>query len=154
MAKKRVLSDLSEDHHIVRYCNRQLVEYDPVTGEIRGVFPAAFELRSKIKEEYLSVGWFEYFTGDSQARYKEHLKAFRSRLAVVRPDAAIAKLKVGAVLDAGKKRGHILRVRNRSHKRRPGYAGVYNMPKDNSDSDLLRMFANECCLDVKKVDTI
>ena len=83
--------DIRADHHVARHCNNQWLDIDPKTQAIRGVFPAAFELRVKINETYLSLNWFEYFQADLPGQYRAIVEALR-RKRTVGARTAIARL--------------------------------------------------------------
>lgn len=146
--------DVPHSDHIARHCNPQRVIRNPITRAVEGVFPEAFALRDK--ETYLSTHWMESFSQEIDTQFCEVLKALRNKL-VVRDNAAIARLNVGAVIGAAQKCGHSIRIRDRSSQTDPGYAGIYGTPRDNSDAQLLGMLVNECCVcvrGVKEIDAI
>jgi hypothetical protein len=145
--------DVPHAHHVARHCNPQRVIRDQVTGQVRGVWPEAFELRVKKNEEYLSVHWMEYFATDTGTQFRDVVKALRKKRDVA-PNSAIARLNAGLVVRAGSSRGHSLRIRDRSSAIEPGYAGIYGMPRDNSDTELLAQFVTECCVQVRAVRDI
>ncbi len=146
--------DVDGAHHVARYCNPQVVDRDPETDAVRGVFPQAFHLRTKQDEEYLSLRRFEHFGAAAPEQWKGVVKAFGGAIKNVRPTSAVARLNCGSVLAAGASRVHTLRMRDRSTNANPGYAGLEGLPRDNSDADLLALMATELCLDVKEVKEI
>jgi hypothetical protein len=151
---KQAYVGIPKTDHIARYCNRQRVIRDPLTGEILGVYPQAFELRPKINETYLSTHWMEFPQASQQgveAQFRSAVAALRSKHPDVRPEAAFARLNVGRVIEAGLGRGLSIRILSRSKPSDPGYSGIYGMPPDNSDSILLAQLANECCIEVRGV---
>ena len=145
--------DIAESHHVARHCGHQTIDRDPVTGEIRGVFPQAFELRTAKKELYLSLNWFEYFAGTLTDQYKGVVAALRDKR-TVKSNTAIARLNAGLIVQTGKVRGLALRVRDRSSASNPGYVGLEGMPKDNSDKRFLGLLASKCCVEVRGVKAI
>jgi hypothetical protein len=147
-------ADVPNEQHIARYCNPQRVIRDPITKEILGVQPWAFELRQKLNETYLSTHWMEFFSADSDKQFKAVLAALRVKHRGVVAQAAFVKLNAGAVVQAGAERNHSIRIRDRSSPIDPGYSGIYGMPQDNSDLGLLAWLASECCLEVRGVDAI
>jgi hypothetical protein len=157
VAKKKAKHErreVPEADHLARHCNSQRVIRDPTTREIKGVWPEAFELRTKLEEEYLSTHWMEYFSRDDiDTQFQYVVQALRAKRDV-KANSAIARLKARLVVEAGKSRGHPIRIRDRSSATNPGYAGIYNMPRDNSDRELLAVLANECCIQIRGVDAI
>jgi hypothetical protein len=151
--KRSPYAPVPETDHIARYCNPQRVIRHPITDEVEGVYPQAFELRPKIKETYLSTDWMEcpkLSAGDVDDQFRAVIAAVRRRLKV-KDSAALARLNVGRVLEAGLRRGLSIRVFCRSKRDDPGYTGVYGMPPDNSDTVFLAQLANECCVEVRAV---
>jgi hypothetical protein len=146
--------DIDGAHHVARYCNPQLVDRDPESDSVRGVFPQAFALRVKDDEEYLSLRHFEHFGSAVADQWKGVVKAFREKIKNVRPKSAVARLNSGAVLAVGVSRGHELRMRDKSSDKNPGYAGLEGMPRDNSDTELLVLLATQLCLEVKEIAEI
>ena len=145
--------DVPHADHVARHCNPQRVIRYPITGEVQGVFPEAFELRIKMNEEYLSAHWMEYFSPDIAAQFLEVVKALRKKRDVV-PNSAIARLNAGLIVRAGSLRGHSLRIRDCSSTSDPGYSGIFGLPRDNSDAELLALLATECCIQVRVVRDI
>ena len=149
--KQRRREDVPHKDHVARYCNPQRVIRDPNTNAIIGVFPQAFELRPKIKESYLSTHWMESFAVDVDAQFQAVVAALRDKLNIVRPEAAVARLNAGCVVQGGAMRKLSIRIRDRSSRNDPGYSGIYGMPRDNSDVEFLALLANECCIEVRGV---
>lgn len=52
-------TNVNDGEHIARYCGFQKLVHEPVLS----VTPAAFELRSRAGETYLSVNLCEHYTG-------------------------------------------------------------------------------------------
>jgi len=155
-AAKRQRRDVPSDHHVARYCNPQRVVRDPETEAIIGVFPEAFALRTDKQESYLSTNWMEAFGVDINidAQFRAVLIALRKKDFAARPTGAFARLNAGRVVAAGIERGHAIRVRDRSSPRNPGYAEISGTPLDNSDRELLALFADDCCLEIRGVADI
>lgn len=92
------------EDHVLRHCGKFDLKWEP-SGEIRGVFPHAFEH----DEEGISVTWVEYFAGCAA----EQLVAARAAIARarrLRSSHRLAKLNVGDVLEAGNATGVATRV--------------------------------------------
>lgn len=153
-AKQRRREDVPNTDHVARYCNPQRVIRDPNTHAITGVFPQAFALRPEIKESYLSTHWMESFAVDIDAQFQAVVAALRDKLVKVRPEAAVARLNVGCVVQEGAMRELSIRIRDRSNQNNPGYSGIYGMPRDNSNIEFLALLANECCIEVRGVDEV
>jgi hypothetical protein len=143
--------DIPNSDHVARYCNPQRVVRDPRTKVVTGVFPQAFELRSG--EGYLSTYWMEAFVGDIDFRFKSVLGALRKKFQL-KPTGAFARLNAGDVVQSGTVRNRVLRIRDRSHVNDIGYSGIYGLPADNSDWELLALLAHECCKEVREVSGI
>jgi hypothetical protein len=140
--------------HLARHCNSQRVIRDPITREIKGVWPEAFELRPLLNERYLSTHWMEHFSRqDIDMQFRDVVKALRAKR-TVNAQSAIARLNVGSVVQVGAARGRSIAVWDRSSKNNPGYAAVYGLPLDNSDRHLLALLANQCCVQVLEVSGI
>lgn len=142
--------DVPPEDHVARYCNPQRVIRDPNTNAIIGVFPQVFKLRPKIKEKYLSSHWMESFSPDVDAQFQAVVAALGKKL-TIEPKAAIARLNVGYVVQAGVMKNYSIRIQNHSKPNDPGYSGIYGMPLDNSDSIFLDLLATECCIEVRGV---
>jgi hypothetical protein len=157
---KQERRDVPQEHHVARYCNKNTVRRDTVTKEFLGIFPNAFELNVKKKEEYLSAQWFERFSGSAKQKLKEILTVFRRKIvnsrgqSAVPSEAAIAVLNVDFVLKSGQERSRLLRVRDRSKKGDEGYASIHGLPLDNSDQVLLGKLAYEGCVHLHEVAEI
>lgn len=145
--------DVPHADHVARHCNPQRVIRHPVTRQVQGVWPETFELRVTKNEEYLSVHWLEYFSTNVDRQFREVVKSLRKKRDVV-PNSALARLNVGLIVRAGSLRGHSLRIRDRSSTSDPAYSGIYGMPRDNSDAELLALFATECCIQVRAVSDV
>src|ERR1019366_5863881 len=122
--------DVPHADDVARHCNPQRVIRHPVTRQVQGVWPEAFELRVTKNEEYLSVHSMEYFSPDIAPQFLEVVKALRKKRDLV-PNSAIARLNAGLIVGAGSLRGHSLLIRDRSSTSDPGYSGIYGMPRDN-----------------------
>jgi hypothetical protein len=131
---------------------QRVIRY-PITGEVQGVFPEAFELRVTKNEPYLSVHWMEYFSADIDHQFQKVVNALRKKRDVV-PNSAIARLNAGLIVRAGSLRGYSLRIRDCSSTSDPGYSGIYGLPRDNLDAELLALLATECCIQVRVVRDI
>jgi hypothetical protein len=149
--KQHRREDVPHKDHVARYCNPQRVIRDPNTHAITGVFPQAFALLPKIKESYLSTHWMESFAVDVDAQFQAVVAVLRDKLDIVRPEAAVARLNAGCVIQGGAMRGLSIRIRDRSSRNDPGYSGIYGVPRDNSDVEFLALLANECCIEVRSV---
>ena len=152
--KKQAYSIIPDGDHVARYCNQQRVIRHPITKEILGVYPQAFELTLKTKETYLSAYWMEFppiDRDDVDAQFRAAVAALRAKHPNVRSEAAFVRLNVGRVIQTGVGRGLSIRILCRSKPTDLGYSGIYGMPLDNSDSLLLAQLANQCCVEVRGV---
>ena len=151
--KQKKKSDIPIHHHVARYCNTQLVDRDPETLVFRGIFPQAFALRENDRG-YLSVSWFEKFAGGNNSKLKGVIGALRGYMKEVRPKAAIAVLNVGFIVNTGTRLGHPIRVRDKTSKSKPQYAGIEGMPLNNSDGELLEILSSVACIHKREVAEI
>lgn len=149
--KQRRREDVPITDHVARYCNPQRVIRDPNTHAVTGVFPQAFALRPEKKELYLSTHWMESFAEDVDAQFQAVVTTLCDKLNIVRPEAAVARLNAGCIVQEGAMRRLSIRIRDRSNRNDPGYSGIYGMPRDNSDVEFLALLANECCIEVRGV---
>lgn len=104
MAKqKQTRRDVPSADHIARYCNHQRIIRDPITDEIRGVYPHAFALRERHKETYLSASWLEFFGANAglDHQFKSALKALRGKHRGIKSDGAFVRLNAGRVIEVG-----------------------------------------------------
>lgn len=150
--KQQRRPDVPVEHHVARHCNFQCIDHDPLTGAVRGLFPAAFELKTAKKEPYLSLNWFEYFDCDLSDQYKRIVVALKAKRNVP-AGSAIARLNAGDIMDAGAARSLKLRLRDRSSDSNPAYVGLEGMPMDNSDETLIGLLV-KACLEIRKVGSI
>lgn len=148
--------DVPKTDHVARYCNPQRVIRNPQTKAVEGVWPEAFALRVEVQETYISTHWMERFSEDVDAQFGAVVRALRKKFVTygVKRRAAIARVNAGLVVEAGSLRGHAIRIRDRSTAHDPGYCGIYGVPLDNSDTELLGLFANQCCVEVREVAEI
>jgi hypothetical protein len=154
-AKKQVRrTDVPDADHVARYCGNQSVERDPKTKLILGVYPQAFSLRVQRNEQYLSIYWMEYFSDTIDTQFQGAVAALRNKPFTLSNAGAFARLNAKRVRAAGTTRGHMLRIRDRSSSKDPGYASIENMPLDNSDIELLELLAHDCCIEVRGVAEI
>ena len=134
-APRKNANDVPDADHVARFCHPQRgVIRDPITKEIKGLYPEAFALRVDKNEQYLSMNHFEHFGPDVSAQFTEVLKVLRSKF--TNPKHAIARLNTKKVRDCGGDR-HEINVRKRGDKRDPSYVHCTGLPLDNSDRNLL-----------------
>ena len=132
---------LSDEHHVIRKCGRQKQVRDE-RGNVIGINPGFFALRSEIGEDYLSCSWFEYFPGDDDERLRSAYDYMRVKMRGWK-DALLAKSNVLKIKDCAQKRGYTLKVRHTPNKKDPAYTKISGLPLDNSDQSLLDALANE-----------
>ena len=80
---------IPDDDHVVRHCKATWFDDD---GDLTS---AAFKLRQDNGEEYLSVGWPEFFAGLTQDQQLANVRAELSSVRTVRPTHQLAVLQVG-----------------------------------------------------------
>lgn len=147
--------DIPSNHHLAKQCNPQRVIRNIETEAIEGIWSNVFELRPEKNESYISTYCMEAFGQNIDIQYKESVKSLRTiRKFTLKPKGAIARLNVGLIKIVGKERNHNLKVKDKSSKINPGYAGIYGMPKNNSDTLLLDLLAQKCCVEFRSIEEI
>ncbi len=144
--------DVPHTDHVARYCNNQRVERDPKTKAVTGVLPQAFELN--LGETYLSSYWMEVLNANLDVQFKAVLAALRKKHLGIKSNGAFARLNAGLIVQSGTLRNRTLRVRDKSSPGDMGYTGVYGLPADNSDLELLALLADDSCKEVREVAAI
>ena len=143
---------IDKQHHVARLCGHQRLQRDPVSGEIVAVWPAAFELRVKENETYLSANWLEYFVGDVLEQLCQALAVLRGKMKrKIGPQSALLRLNVGEVLAAGEVQSIKLRVMHEMKKTDPAYAAIRGLPRDNGDKELLDLLSGMPSLSATEV---
>jgi hypothetical protein len=157
--------DIPADHHVARYCHPQRgVVRDPSTKAILGLWPQAFELRSRNvtlptgqvqiqREAYLSLNYFEHFGHDLANQLLEILATMRAKFKRP-PEPVIARLNVGRIIACGTANNRLLRVRRKFSKTDPSYAALEGLPLDNSDHNLLTQMAQRAWVAIYTSDQI
>ncbi len=112
-------SEISEDHHISRYCKPSAV------GDNGLPLAAAFELRDG--EDYLSVNWLEFFeTSDLSQAIDFVRQAFKKKKYEVRPNGKFVSLQVGKVKEVILRNGHLpVKIIHFDEEDDPSHGGVY-----------------------------
>ena len=96
---------LPPSNHVLRHCRQRDLKRDGPDAPVRGVFPYAFEP----DEEGVSVTWMEYFGGSAPEQLTAALAAME-RGRRLRAGNRLAKLRVSAILAAGRSVEKVLRV--------------------------------------------
>ena len=142
---KSQYSQIPSDHHVARRCSAQRLVTDE-NGIITGVSPAFFSLRPHMKENDLSCNWVEHIEGtrDQQlASCKESMKKIRggagSRVII----SSVDKVRAIGTLFKTK-----LVIKTKGKKADPSYSGVYGLPLDNSNGDLIAALVDGAVNDI------
>src|SRR5204863_5249898 len=107
------MSDIPAAEHVARYCHPQRgILRDAATGELKGLWPQAFMLRSHKKETYLSLNHFEHHNKDLAHQLREVLTIMRTKF-LKPPEPVIARLNAARVVECGADHGRPLRVRRK-----------------------------------------
>jgi hypothetical protein len=143
-------NDVPSGDHVARYCHPQRIIWDPVTGDLKGLFPAVFKLRDHLPkpETYISLNHFEHFGADIDNQFREILSVMRKKFKNP-PEPVVARLNSGRILSCGASRQRQLRLRRRANKTDPSYVALEGLPLDNSDEILLAKLASETCVEVR-----
>ncbi len=138
-APRKNANDVPNADHVARFCHPQRgVIRDPITKQIKGLYPEAFALKVERNECYLSMNHFEHFSPNADVQFTEVLKVLRSKF--IKPKHAIARLNAKKVRDCGGDK-HDISVRKHGNKKDPSYVHCTGLPLDNSDRNLLTELA-------------
>lgn len=141
-------SQLKHDQHVVRRCGYQVIERDRATNSVRGLFPAAMQLRREINEQYLSANWLEHCEGTKAERLKAIVAIHREKAKTkLSPESGIAVMSVGRVLEIGVAHRRRLVARHTPNRADPSYSRISGLPFDNSDESLIARLAEEAYQD-------
>jgi hypothetical protein len=140
--KLKKYQNIPDDNHVARHCSDQRLLFDE-NDQPYGVSPAHFELKGHIKETYLSCNWYENYGEDQRERLKK-IGVFWRKFDWGKSGRAIIS-NVSKIKKTGQKFGIIISVKTVGTKAKadPGYSGIYNLPLDNSNGDLLAALAEE-----------
>ena len=142
--------EIENDHHVLRYCRARLIERDDERG-IREMWPEALALRPAEKgrpaESYLSVSYYEYFSGSHDQRLKASVAALKQRHANVKDGDAMVMMNVGEIKDAGKAQKAKLRVLHEGRVGKEDYAAIRGIPA-NYDAELSALLCRAAVRDI------
>lgn len=119
---------------MARRCSSQKLARDE-DGKILGVSPAFFHLRREINEKDLSCNWIEHIndTREKQiAAVKESMKKIKGG-----KGSRVIISEVGILCAIADKFKVELTCKTKGQKNDPSYSGIYGLPRDNSNSDLI-----------------
>ncbi len=140
------MQDIPDEHHVARYCGRQkqIIE----DGKVLGVQPQFFTLRAEKKppETYLSCDWMEFFSEDRDEQLDGVCKALTGKMDKIGKTAKIAIMSVSSIKSCGNK--HSKKIKILQKKKTSSYSGIYGLPQDSSDLDLLAALADEEMIDL------
>jgi hypothetical protein len=95
---------IDDNDHVCRHVRPALLDIDPDTEEVRGVFNAAFHLKPTDEGE-LSVNHLEHYPGSIAEQAKAVMLAKKASGFDVRNKSAFAVVQAGEITEAGKKVG-------------------------------------------------
>lgn len=133
---------IDDNDHVCRYVRPTLLDIDPDTNEVRGVFNAAFHLRSSDEGE-LSVNHLEHYPGGATEQLKAVMLAKKASGFGIKHTSAFAVLQAGEIVAAGKKVSlSLASYKDPILPHEPSHAVVWGLPKDASSEvfeDLARI---------------
>lgn len=133
-------NDVPDADHVARFGHPQRgVIRDPITKQIKGLYPEAFALRVEKNETYLSMNHYEHLSPNVDVQFTKVLRVLRSKFTT--PKHAIARLNAKKVRACGGDK-HDINVRKHGNKRDPSYVHCTGLPLDNSDRNLLTELAS------------
>lgn len=139
------MEDIPDGDRVARLCTTQR-QISGENNEVIGIQPQFFELRPKRKETDLSCEWVEFYSGDEEEKIKYIKNAVKERTKYKGKKAKIVILDVTSIKNCGLSRGRKIRVQQK--KITSSYSGIYGLPKDNSDFELLGELLENTILDI------
>jgi hypothetical protein len=140
LAKRTTRIDDSD--HVCRYVRPTLLDIDPETDKVRGVFNAAFHLKASDEGE-LSVNHLQHYAGEVAEQLKAIMLAKKASGFGVKNTSAFAVLQAGEITEAGKKAGlSLASYKDPMLPHDPSHAVVRGLPPDTSSEvfeDLARI---------------
>lgn len=130
---------IPDEDALVRYIKPSLVDRDPETSEVRGIFPAAFRLRPE-DDSCLSSAWLEFYEGPRLDRIAASIAQFKVALAV-KATAVFAIGNVAAVKAACQQYGVNVRVVHAPEDNHEAHSEVRRFV--DSDDQLLLLLAEQ-----------
>lgn len=128
---------LPDQDHILRFVPKKLI-LKAADGQIRGVFPHAFQLRDG--EDYLSATWVEYFSGTRDQQLIAAGAATAATLKVKAKDGFVLA-GVGAIKAACEKVNVRTRILHEPDPPNNAHAAIRGLPRENDR--LLELLASE-----------
>jgi hypothetical protein len=133
---------IDDNDHVCRYVRPALLDIDPDTEEVRGVFNAAFHLKPADEGE-LSVNHLEHYPGAIAEQARAVMLAKKASGFEVRNKSAFAVVQAGEITEAGKKVGlSLASYKDPILPHDPSHALVRGLPEDTSSEvfeDLARI---------------
>jgi hypothetical protein len=136
--------EISSDHHVLRYCKARLIERDDAKG-IREMWPEALALRPA--ETYLSVSYYEYFSGSHDERVKASIAALKQRHANIKGADAMVMMNVGEIRESGKVQRAKIRVLHERKVGKEDYAAIRGIPP-KYDAELSALLCRTAVRDI------
>jgi hypothetical protein len=116
------------EDHLVRSVSWTRLRKDE-DGEVVGIEPTAFELRSK--EEYLSAGWLEHFAGTKEEAMTAYVSAARKSDRPPSIKSGFALGTASVIVDACLARKYRLHVVHKPSKNNASHVAVRHWPLDD-----------------------
>lgn len=133
---------IDDNDHVCRYVRPTLLDIDPETDQVRGVFNAAFHLKASDEGE-LSVNHLEHYTGTMTDQLKAIMIAKKKSGFGVKITSAFVVLQTDEITNAGTKAGLALAsYKDPQPPDDPSHAVVRGLPDDTSSDvfeDLARI---------------
>lgn len=151
MAKKPSFYEaVADDHHIGRRCSAQRLTRDE-NGEPNGVSPAFFELDINKNEKDLSCDWLEFFSENRPEQIAGVKDALSKRMGGGN-GSRIVVCNVGALKEIGSRFRTGIQIKGKGRKNDPSYSGVFGLPMDNSNGDLIAALVDDAVLELLNAD--
>jgi len=134
--------NLPNEDHVMRYVPWTKLRRDEDENVI-GFLPHAFELRQE--EQFLSVNWLEYFSGDRDNRIRDSVKMFR-KIRSVGKKSAFGIGNVGQIKEICSANGAQVRIVYEPEANNQAHSAIRRLPRD--DLSLLEALAAEAFLEL------
>jgi len=141
---------LKEEHNIVRKCSRQKQVIDPETRKVVGVTPDFFRLRTEDKG-YLSANWLEFNEGDRQQRIEKAFYMMKDGGLIFGAKDVLALSHVEIIKYCGMIHSTKINIKLRPTSRNKAHVGIYGLPKNNSNEDLLGLLAMKSIAEIATI---
>jgi hypothetical protein len=96
----------------------------------------------RVGESYLSGGLLETIS-TTPVKQLQHIKVLMGKVLPLHKKGAMVVCNAKTLAEIGTKRAKKLQAVHKPKAANPGYSGLYGLPPDNADTDLLQMLAAE-----------